>query len=154
MPAGSTWEGSLLPCPFLGIAPSAPTKMTPEACKHLFPQLSLHWDRVLQQGVQGRQRMLPPACGLGRRRQTEPGGLAPPATALPFFFWADFWLSSSPFFSSPDSSDLVFRLSLPSLPSPFSCSFMSFLTGSFRTDGALCGCWGHTRAERCERWEQ
>uniref|UniRef100_A0A8C3E7P9 Uncharacterized protein n=1 Tax=Corvus moneduloides TaxID=1196302 RepID=A0A8C3E7P9_CORMO len=39
-PPWSTQEGRLLPCPSLGPAPSAPTKMTPEACKHLSPQLS------------------------------------------------------------------------------------------------------------------
>ena len=60
----------------------------------------------------------------------------------PFFFWPPRWQSSSPFFSSPDSSDLVFGLSLLSLPSPFSCSFMSFLGGSLRAGWDLwdCGC--------------
>lgn len=46
VPPWSTWEGKLLLCPYLGPAPSAPTKTTPEACKHLFPQLSLHWDHA------------------------------------------------------------------------------------------------------------
>lgn len=71
VPPWSTWEGRLLACPYLGPAPPAPMKMTPEACKYFFSQLSLHWDHVLQQSPQGRQRMLPPTCGLGRGRQLE-----------------------------------------------------------------------------------
>lgn len=51
----------------------------------------------------------------------------------PFFFGPFFWESSSPFFSSPESSDLAFRFSLlSSLLSLFSFdSFDSFLTVVF-----------------------
>lgn len=60
---------------------------------------------------------------------------------LPFFLGPFFWESSSPFFSSPESSDLAFRFSLlSSLLSLF--SFESFLAV------VLLGAW------RRDRWTQ